>query len=104
MIISGGANVYPAEVEAVLFNHPAVGDTAVIGVPDPHWGEKVKALVELRGPANEQEIIAFCRSHLAHYKCPTSIDFVDRLPRDPNGKVRKRELRESYWAGSGRAV
>jgi long-chain acyl-CoA synthetase len=104
MIISGGANVYPAEVEAVLFNHPAVGDTAVIGVPDPHWGEKVKALVELRGPANEEEIIAFCRSHLAHYKCPTSIDFVDRLPRDPNGKVRKRELRESYWAGSGRAV
>ena len=104
MIISGGANIYPAEVEAVLFNHPAVGDTAVIGVPDPHWGEKVKALIELRAPASAQEIIAFCRSRLAHYKCPSSVDFVDRLPRDPNGKVRKRELRESYWAESGRAV
>ena len=104
MIISGGANIYPAEVEAVLFNHPAVGDVSVIGVPDAHWGEKVKAIVELRGAAGEADIIAFCRTHLAHYKCPTSVDFVDTLPRDPNGKVRKRELRESYWADAGRTV
>jgi long-chain acyl-CoA synthetase len=104
MIISGGANIYPAEVEATLFNHAAVGDAAVIGVPDMHWGEKVKAIVELRGPASEADIIAFCRKHLAHYKCPTSVDFVERLPRDPNGKIRKRELREPYWADAGRAV
>ena len=104
MIISGGANIYPAEVEATLFNHPSVGDVAVIGVPDTHWGEKVKAIVELRREASEEDIIAFCRSHLAHYKCPTSVDFVERLPRDPNGKVRKRELREPYWADVGRAI
>jgi long-chain acyl-CoA synthetase len=104
MIISGGSNIYPAEVEAVLFNHPAVGDATVIGVPDAHWGEKVKAIVEVRAPTSEAEIIAFCRQHLAHYKCPASIEFVERLPRDPNGKVRKRELREAYWSGSGRAV
>jgi long-chain acyl-CoA synthetase len=104
MIISGGANIYPAEVEATLLNHPAVADTAVIGVPDAHWGEKVKAIVELRGEASEADIIAFCREHLAHYKCPTSVDFVDKLPRDPNGKLRKRELREPYWADAGRAV
>jgi long-chain acyl-CoA synthetase len=104
MIISGGANIYPAEVEAVLFNHPAVGDAAVIGVPDPHWGEKVKAIVEPSAETSEADIIAFCRKHLAHYKCPVSVEFVDRLPRDPNGKVRKRELREAYWAAAGRAV
>jgi long-chain acyl-CoA synthetase len=104
MIISGGANIYPAEVEAALFNHPAVGDAAVIGVPDEHWGEKVKAIVELRAEASEQDIIDFCREHLAHYKCPSSVDFVERLPRDPNGKVRKRELREPYWADAGRAI
>lgn len=104
MIISGGANIYPAEVEAVLFNHPAVGDATVIGVPDPQWGEKVKAIVEARAQTSEAAIIAFCRENLAHYKCPTSVDFVDRLPRDPNGKVRKRDLREAYWAAAGRAV
>jgi long-chain acyl-CoA synthetase len=104
MIISGGANIYPAEVEAVLFNHPAVGDATVIGVPDAHWGEKVKAIVEARAQTSEAAIIAFCRENLAHYKCPTSVEFVDKLPRDPNGKVRKRDLREAYWAASGRAV
>jgi long-chain acyl-CoA synthetase len=104
MIISGGANIYPAEVEAVLFNHPAVGDAAVIGVPDPQWGESVKAVVEPRAAVTADEIIAFCRTHLAHYKCPTSVDFVAHFPRDPNGKVRKRELREPYWAEAGRRV
>jgi long-chain acyl-CoA synthetase len=104
MIITGGANVYPAEVEAVLFNHPAVGDATVIGVPDPHWGEAVKAIVEPRAETTAQEIIDFCRERLAHYKCPASVDFVERLPRDPNGKVRKREVREAYWADAERAV
>jgi long-chain acyl-CoA synthetase len=104
MIISGGANIYPAEVESVLFNHPAVGDAAVIGVPDDHWGERVKAIVEPRAEVTGEDIIAFCREHLAHYKCPTSVDLVDKLPRDPSGKIRKRDLREKYWQGSGRAI
>lgn len=104
MIISGGANIYPAEVERVLFQHPAVVDAAVIGVPDPDWGEKVKAIIEPRGAVSEQEIIDFCRANIAHYKCPTSVEFTDRFPRDPNGKVRKRELRERFWAEAGRAV
>jgi len=104
MIISGGANIYPAEVERVLFKHPGVADAAVIGVPDPHWGEKVKAIVEPRGTVTEKELIDFCRSEIAHYKCPASIDFVAEFPRDPNGKVRKRELRERFWADAGRAV
>jgi long-chain acyl-CoA synthetase len=104
MIISGGSNIYPAEVEAVLFNHPAVADAAVIGIPDSHWGERVMAIVERRAETSEAEIIAFCRQNLAHYKCPTSVDFVAKLPRDPNGKVRKRDLREVYWADAGRTV
>ncbi|MCB2061333.1 MAG: AMP-binding protein [Novosphingobium sp.] len=104
MIISGGANIYPAEVEAVLFNHPAVGDAAVIGVPDDHWGERVKAIIEPRAEVTESEIITFCRDNLAHYKCPTSVDFVEKLPRDPNGKIRKRELREAYWQDAGRII
>jgi long-chain acyl-CoA synthetase len=104
MIISGGANIYPAEVENTLFNHPAVGDAAVIGVPDDHWGERVKAIVEPRAETSEEDIIAFCREHLAHYKCPTSVDLVETLPRDPSGKIRKRELREKYWEGSGRSI
>jgi long-chain acyl-CoA synthetase len=104
MIITGGANVYPAEVEAVLFSHPAVGDATVIGVPDPHWGEAVKAIVEPRAETTAKDIIDFCRERLAHYKCPTTVDFVARLPRDPNGKVRKREVREPYWANAGRGI
>jgi long-chain acyl-CoA synthetase len=104
MIITGGANVYPAEVEAVLFNHPAVADVAVIGVPDPQWGERIKAIVELRAAATAEDIMSFCRQHIAHYKCPTSVDFVAEFPRDPNGKVRKRDLREKYWSGAGRSV
>ncbi|MGZ4121574.1 MAG: AMP-binding protein, partial [Actinomycetota bacterium] len=99
MIISGGSNVYPAEVEAILHRHPAVADVAVIGVPDPEWGETVKAIVETRAPVGADELIAFCREHLAHYKCPRSVDFVEQLPRQPNGKVRKRELRAPYWEG-----
>lgn len=104
MIISGGSNIYPAEVEAELFNHPAVADATVIGVPDAQWGESVKAIVEPRDTVTEQEIIDFCRSRLAHYKCPKTVELVDRLPRDPNGKVRKRELRDRYWGEAERRV
>ena len=104
MIISGGANIYPAEVEAALFQHPAVGDCSVIGIPDDEWGEAVLAVVERRGDVSEEELIAFCRENLAHYKCPKRVQFVDALPRDPNGKVRKRELRDPYWAGRERKI
>ncbi|MCA1833409.1 MAG: AMP-binding protein [Actinomycetota bacterium] len=99
MIITGGANVYPAEVEATLYKHPAVADVAVIGVPDDEWGEAVKAIVETRKPVKAEELIDFCRENLAHFKCPKTVELVDKLPRDENGKVRKRDLRDPYWAG-----
>ncbi len=106
MIVSGAENVYPAEVENVLAAHPDVADVAVIGVPDDRWGETVKAVVVLRAgaPADSGAVIGFARERLAHYKCPTSVDFVDALPRNPTGKVLKRELRAPYWAGQSRGV
>src|SRR2546422_5831632 len=106
MIISGGVNIYPAEIEAVLIAHPAVSDVAVIGVPDPHWGESVKAVVELRPgtSASAEELIAFCAERLADYKRPRSVDFVDELPRNPAGKLLKVQIRELYWAGAGRRI
>ena len=76
----------------------------MIGVPDPEWGEQVKAIVEPRAAVTEQELIEFCRANLAHDKCPKSIEFVEELPRDPNGKVRKRELRDRYWEAAGRRI
>jgi long-chain acyl-CoA synthetase len=106
MIISGGENVYPAEVENVLAEHPAVADVAVIGVPDDQWGETVKAVV-VRRPGSDprpEAIIAFARERLAHYKCPTSVDFAATLPRNPSGKLLKRELREPYWRGRERRI
>ena len=104
MIISGGVNIYPAEIEAVLFAHPAVRDVAVIGVPDEHWGESVKAVVELKAGAHatDAELIEWCASRLAGYKRPRSVDFVAELPRDTAGKLQKRKVREPYWAGTGR--
>jgi fatty-acyl-CoA synthase len=104
MIISGGVNIYPQEAENALAGHPAVADVAVIGVPDDEMGEAVKAVVEPVDPATagdalEAELLAYCRGELATYKCPRSVDFVDELPRDPNGKLYKRVLRERYWAG-----
>jgi long-chain acyl-CoA synthetase len=99
MIISGGSNVYPAEVEAVLHRHPSVADVAVIGVPDDEWGEAIMAIVEARGDLDPEELIAFSREHLAHYKCPRTVDIVAKLPREPNGKIRKRDLRAPYWEG-----
>jgi len=106
MIISGGENVYPAEVENALSDHPAVADVAVIGVPDERWGETVKAVV-VRRPgttAEAADVIAFARQRLAHFKCPTSVDFVESLPRNPSGKILKRALREPYWQGRGRRI
>ncbi len=106
MVVSGGENVYPAEVENVLLAHPSVVDAAVIGVPDERWGETVKAIVVLRPGAtlDASAIIAHCRDNLAHYKCPTSVDTIDALPRNPSGKILKRELRAPYWAGKERAI
>jgi long-chain acyl-CoA synthetase len=109
MIISGGVNIYPAEIEAALLRHPKVGDVAVFGVPDADWGEQVKAVVEpaagvASGPDLERELLAFCETDLASFKRPRSIDFVAELPRDPNGKLFKRRLRDPYWAAASTAI
>ena len=106
MIISGGENIYPAEVENALFSHFAVSDAAVIGVPDTRWGEAVKAVVVLRPGAHvsAEDLIAHCRQRIAGYKCPKSVDFIAVLPRNPSGKVLRRELRAPYWAGKQRQV
>ncbi|GAB4338888.1 MAG: fatty acid--CoA ligase [Candidatus Abyssubacteria bacterium] len=106
MIISGGENVYSREVEEVLYMHPAIADAAVIGVPDPQWGETVKAIIVLRDGhvATEQDIINFCRKHLAGFKRPRSVEFVDSLPRNLSGKVLKKILREPYWKDQERMV
>ena len=102
MIVSGGENVYPIEVEEALAQHPDVVDVAVIGVPDERWGEAVKALVIARPGSvpDPADLVAFCRDLLAGYKLPRSIDFVDELPRTPSGKVLKRALRERHTAGT----
>ena len=106
MIISGGENIYTAEVEKILAKHPCVDDCAVIGVPDDVWGESVKACIVLKNGVRitSAEIIDWMREQIAHYKCPKSIDFMDVLPRNPNGKILKATLRAPYWAGRERAV
>jgi acyl-CoA synthetase (AMP-forming)/AMP-acid ligase II len=106
MIITGGENVYSPEVEQAVAEHPAVAEVAVIGVPDDHWGETVKAMVVLRPghQATEPEIIGFAREHLAHYKCPRTVDIIDALPRSPSGKVLKRTLRAPFWKGRDRQI
>lgn len=106
MIISGGENVYPAEVENALYAHPKVADVAVIGVPDEKWGEAVKACVVVKDgeELSEAEVIAHAREHIAGYKCPKSVDFIEALPRNPSGKILRRELRAPYWEGKDRAV
>ena len=106
MIISGGENVYPAEVESALFGHPAVADVAVIGIPDARWGEAVRAIVVVKPDAavTEAELTAYCREMIAHYKTPKSIEFVESLPRNPSGKILKRVLRAPYWDRHERQV
>jgi long-chain acyl-CoA synthetase len=98
MIVSGGENVYPKEVEGVLYRHPAVAEAAVIGIPDPYWVERVHGVVVLKrgATAAEEEIIGFCRGQMASYKAPKSIEFVDALPKSPQGKILKRELRKRF--------
>jgi long-chain acyl-CoA synthetase len=103
MIITGGVNVYPQEVEAALLTHPKIADVAVIGLPDQEWGESIKAVVQLKPEASAsdqlaEEIIAFCKQLLASYKCPRSVDFRDSLPRTDAGKLYKRQLRDEYAA------
>jgi long-chain acyl-CoA synthetase len=109
MIISGGVNIYPAEIEAALLTHPAVADAAAFGVPHDDWGEEVKAVIEPApshwpGPALAAEILAHCEQHLAAYKRPKTIDFIAEMPRDPNGKLYKRRLRAPYWEGRDRTL
>jgi acyl-CoA synthetase (AMP-forming)/AMP-acid ligase II len=106
MIVSGGENIYPAEVENALFQHPAVADAAVIGIPSEQWGESVLAFLVLKGeekPTTE-ELIEFSRAHLAGYKLPRQVEIVDELPRNASGKVLKNQLREPYWEGIERKV
>jgi len=109
MIVSGGENVYPAEVENVLMKHPAIADVAVIGVPHEKWGETAKAIVVIADGHSADddtaaEIIAFAKTQLATFKCPTSVDYTDMLPRNPSGKILKKDLREPYWEGHSRRV
>jgi long-chain acyl-CoA synthetase len=109
MIISGGVNIYPAEIEGVLLTHPKVGDAAVFGIPHPDWGEEIKAVIEPApgvGPDEDlrDDLFSFCHGRLAKFKTPKSIDFIAEMPRDPNGKLYKRKLRDPYWEGKERAI
>ncbi|MFN8191421.1 MAG: long-chain-fatty-acid--CoA ligase [Nocardioidaceae bacterium] len=106
MIISGGENIYSPEIERVLAEHPAVMEVAIIGVPHEKWGETVKAVVSLKPDttATEAELIAWCQESLARFKCPTSVDILGALPRNPTGKILKRELRRPYWEGRDRSI
>ncbi len=106
MVISGGVNIYPAEIEEVIHEHPAVLDVAVIGVPNEEWGEELKAVVQLKPGerATQDDIIDFCRARVADYKRPRSVDFVAEVPRNPSGKLLKREIRAPYWEGRERRV
>ena len=106
MIISGGENIYSREIEDVILKHPSVFEVAVIGVPDPKWGESIKALVVLknRHRISEEEIISFCKQYMASYKKPKSVEFLDELPKSSYGKILKRELRDKFWEGKVRKV
>ncbi|SDT51850.1 acyl-CoA synthetase [Actinoplanes derwentensis] len=109
VIITGGVNVYPAEIENELAVHPAVADAAVFGIPHDEWGEEIKAVVQPvpgvdPGPALTTELLAFLTGRLARFKLPRTVDYVDAMPRDPNGKLYKRHLRDPYWAGREKAI
>jgi len=106
MIITGGFNVYPSEVEQAVLGHAAVQDCAVVGVPDEKWGEAIKAVVELKRGCSlsADELLAFCKERLGSVKAPKSVDFVDSLPRSPVGKVLRKEVRNRYWTGRDRLI
>jgi len=106
MIISGGLNVFPIEIERLIWSHPAVQDCAVIGVPDRKWGEAVKAVIELKSgqSVTEAEIIALCKNGLSTYKAPKTVEIWDELPRSGIGKVLKRKIRDRFWAGHERKI
>jgi acyl-CoA synthetase (AMP-forming)/AMP-acid ligase II len=106
MIISGAENIYPAEVESAIYGHPHVAEVAVIGVPDDKWGEAVKAMVAPKPGVtpDPDDIIAFAKTRIAHFKAPKSVDFIDALPRNASGKILRRELRDPYWQGRERKV
>jgi long-chain acyl-CoA synthetase len=106
MIVSGAENVYPAEVENVIMSHPDVADVAVIGIPDERWGETPRAMVVRAAGSQltEGELLAYCRERLAGFKCPRSVQWLDELPRNPSGKVLKKDLRAPFWEGRTRMV
>ena len=109
LIISGGVNIYPQEVDSRMMQHPAVQDVCTIGVPNAEWGEEVKSVVQLKpdSVASEdlaEQLIAFTREHIAGYKCPKTVDFVTDLPRLPTGKIQRRIVREPYWAGHEKSI
>jgi long-chain acyl-CoA synthetase len=109
LIISGGVNIYPQEVDSAMMQHPAVQDVCTIGVPNAEWGEEVKSVVQLKSDIAAsaelaEQLIAFTRQHVASYKCPKTVDFVDDLPRLPTGKIQRRIVREPYWAGHEKSI
>jgi long-chain acyl-CoA synthetase len=109
MIISGGVNIYPQEIEDALIMHPKVADVAVVGVPHEEMGEEVKAVVQAAegiptDDALAEELLAYAREHIAHYKCPRSVDFMDELPRLPTGKLYKRLIKDAYWGKTGSRI
>ena len=109
MIISGGVNIYPQEIEDAIIMHPKVMDVAVIGVPNEEMGEEVKAVVQVlegitRDDELAQELLEYAREHIAHYKCPRSVDFMDELPRLPTGKLYKRLIKDVYWGKTGSKI
>ena len=106
MIISGGENIYPADVESAICDPPGVAEVAVVGVPDDQWGEAVKAIVVMKSgkKATPAEIITFTRARIASFKTPKSVDFIEALPRNASGKILRRHLRDPYWVGKDRQV
>lgn len=106
MIVSGARNIYPREVEEVLYSHPAIKEASIIGIPDDYWGEAVKAVVVLKPgiKITEEELINYCKQNLASYKKPKSVDLVDSLPKNSGGKILKKELHKKYWKGRDRYI
>jgi acyl-CoA synthetase (AMP-forming)/AMP-acid ligase II len=106
MIVTGGENVYPKEVEDVLYQHPAVAMAAVVSAPDEKWGERVQAAVVLKTDQNttQEELIAHCKAFLAGYKCPKAVEFWDQLPTTPVGKILRKDVKKKFWEGRERSI